>query len=59
MKKYIKSSKLRQQMKKPLKVLKGMEIEHFDEKRRELEERKNNIISSLNNKQKEIETLLT
>jgi hypothetical protein len=33
-------------------------MDQFDEKRKELEERKNNIISSMNYKQKEIETLL-
>ena len=33
-------------------------MDQFDEKRKELEERKNNIISSMSYKQKEIETLL-
>ena len=45
-------------MKKPMDALKQIELDQFDEKRKELEERKNNIISSMSYKQKEIETLL-
>lgn len=52
MKKYIKSSKVRRQMKKPMEALKQIEFEQLEGRRKELEERKNNIISSMNYKQK-------
>lgn len=52
MKKYIKSSKVRRQMKKPMEALKQIEFEQLEGRRKELEERKNNIISSMNFKQK-------
>lgn len=46
-------------MKKPIDALKDIEYEHYDQKRKELEEKKFNLLNSFNLKQKEIEVLLT
>ena len=46
-------------MKKPIDALKDLEYEHYDLKRRELEQKKLNILHSFNYKQKQIEVLLT
>lgn len=55
MKKYIRSAIVRKQMKKPvsaLKNIKNIEIDEYDRKRKELDEKKYQILSSLNSRQK-------